>query len=232
MFRTTLSTISTKLSSMKSENWGGVASMTGSLVALAAGDAESVASSISFFASEVSFIRGGHTSLGYSLGCAGLSLGDGLLCFSDATAGNPDLQITMGVLTGIWGISAMRYPIEQLGKVSAGYSEIFGRILQKAADFIPPVNGSIALMFRLPALYTAAFSGDHVNTVMLVSNSFWGASDVLGGRVQNFVKGPLKHFAIAADYATDNVVSLCAVPLAERAIYSLQRMVKRPEPVQ
>jgi hypothetical protein len=193
---------------MKSENWGGVASMAGSLITLAAGDAEGAVSTASFVASEVSFARKGHTSWGYSLGCAGISLGDGLLCFSDATAGNPTLQMTMAILTGVWAIGALRYPIEQIGKVVKPYAEGLGNKLQKTANVIPPVVGSLALTLRAPALYTAAFSGEHVNTVMLVCNSLWGTADVLLGRLQDFVKGPVLSFARAADDVTGNCVGV------------------------
>lgn len=204
------------ISKMKSENWGGLASMTGSLIALAAGDTEGVISTASFVASEISFARKGHTSAGYSLGCAGISFGDGLLCFSHATAGNPTLQITMAALTGIWAVGASRYPIEQAGKVVMKYSERLGNTLEKTAEAIPPLVGSTALMFRLPALYTAAFAGEHFNAVMFACNTFWGTADVLLGRVQNFVKGPVKAFAQSADNLTGNRISKYVVRPANK----------------
>ena len=196
-----------EISKMKSENWGGLASMTGSLIALAAGDAEGVISTASFVASEISFARKGHISDGYSLGCAGISFGDGLLCFSDATSGNPALQITMAALTGIWAIGAARYPIERAGRFVVKYSERLGSRLQRTADAIPPLVGSTNLMFRAPTVYTAALTGEHFNTVIFACNMFWGTADVLLGRLQVFVKGPVKAFAQGGDNLTGNCVS-------------------------
>lgn len=212
---------------MKSENWGGLSSMTGSLVALAAGDVEGAVSTASFVASEASFATRGHTSWGYSLGCAGISFGDGLLCFSQATDGNPTLKITMAVLTGVWAIGALRYPIEQLGKVVMPYAERVGSVLQKTADAIPPIVGSVALIMRTPALYTAAFSGEHFNTVMFISNSFWGAADILLGRVQEFVKGPVKAFGRAGDHVTGRRIKKYVVTPVRNAKVRTHRFVTR-----
>lgn len=171
---------------MHSENWGGVASMAGSVLTLAARDIESVVSTASFLFSEVAFARCGEKSWGYSLGCVGVSFGDGLLCFSEATAGNPTLRYTMAALTVVWGIGALRYPVEQAGKAVMPYASTLGTALKKSADFIPLFVGTTALAFRIPAIYTAACTGEQVNKAMLACNLSWGLSDILLGRLQRY----------------------------------------------
>ncbi len=179
---------------MKSENWGGWASMTGSLITVAAGDAQSFISTVSFVGAEICFVRKGHTSWGYSLGCAGLSFGDGMLCFSDATSGGTALKITLIALTIAWAIGALRYPLERLGKAIASRSQRWSDQLQRTANAIPPFAGSVTLLLRIPTLYTAAFSGEHFNAVVFVCTAFWATADVLLGRVQNFIQGPFRSF--------------------------------------
>jgi hypothetical protein len=52
-----------------------------------------------------------------------------------------------------------------------------------------PIVGTGALALRLPALYTAAFAGEHFNAVMFASHFFWGTADVMLGRLQEVFKG-------------------------------------------
>lgn len=173
----------TAIRNIKSENWGGVIGAAGSLIVLAAGDTSGIISSLCFLVSEYIFTRKGHETLGYSLGCAGLSIGDALLCFSHATVANTALQVTMVVMAASWAVGALRYPIEQMGLI-------------RAAAIIPPLVASANLMLRIPALGTAIFTGGHVNMVMLVCNVFWGISDVLLGRVQRFFQQFSRIFSI------------------------------------
>lgn len=155
----------------------------GSLIVLAAGDMQGIFSTLLFLASELILTRKGHESWGYSLGCAGLSLGDFLLCFSHATSGNPALQVTMALMASAWVLGALRYPLERIS-------------MRKLAGLIPPLVGSTNPALRIPALCTAIFTGDHFNAVMFASNVFWGISDILLGRVQRFFQRFSRIFSI------------------------------------
>ena len=176
-----------------SENWGAAACFLGDVILIAAGDASGFLSMCSFLVAELSFLTIDQKNLKnetwkFSLGCAGLSFGDGLLCFSQATEGNPTLKLTMALLTGLWLLGACRLAFEKTGKLLTAHSMEEGNKLQKIADGIPTLVGSAALLLRLPALSTAAFAGEHINIVMLACNFFWGAADILLGRVQRFIK--------------------------------------------
>lgn len=176
--------------------------MVGSLLSCAAGDAPGLVSAISFVLSETAFVRIGHKSWGYSLGCAGISLGDYLLLLSDTTSNNSILNLSMMSLAIAWGIGAIRYPLERFGIIIKPYSESIARICQKIADIIPPTVGSVALILRIPTLYTAAFTGEHFNAVIFVCNIFWGIADVLLGRMQRFVRNIIRTLATAAHVLT------------------------------
>lgn len=124
--------------------------MIGSLISLAAGDAEGVISTACFISAELGLARKGRTVWGYSLSCAAISIGDGLLCFSHTTAGNLMLKITLAALTIVWALGALRWPIERFCKLPV----LQVREGKRVADVIQPIVGTGALALRLPALYT------------------------------------------------------------------------------
>lgn len=186
-----ISALKSTLIHMHSENWGGIASLAGSLVVLAAGDVESFVSTGAFFAAEGIFAFKGHKSWGYSLGCSLIGTGNGFLLASKATAGNPSLQVIMGTLAATWLIGGLRYPLEMVSTGLSRRAPETGKRLLKISEQIPPWVGTAALIQRFPALISAGVNGSYV---MLAANSLWGTSDILLGRIQDLVKGPVKSF--------------------------------------
>lgn len=157
-------------SRIKPENLGGIIGTLGSLLVVAAGDAEGFISTACFLVSGYIFSFYGHKNLGYSLGCLGLCIGDALLCFSHATASNPSLQFIVAMMAAMWGLGSLRYA---LGRAD----------FSKTSAVIPAAIASINFMLRMPTLYAAAFTGEHLNILMFICNILWGLSDVLLGRV-------------------------------------------------
>lgn len=154
-----------------SENIGGGVSFVGSTIPALNGDTESLVAAGLFAGSEITFMRAGHKTEGYSLGAAGLCGGDFVLACSDSVSGNPALQASLLAMAAVWGVAATRYPIEAMG---------FNRV----AGAIPPVTGAASLSMRVPGIMTAAGAG---NYPVMVAIGCWAISDVLCGRLQNVV---------------------------------------------
>ncbi len=181
--------IGNRIASMKSENWGGVASIVGSSIVALSGDGESLASTVAFWAAEGVFTFFGHRSVGYSVGCFFFSAGDIALCFSAATAGNYALRITMASIAATWLIGSLRYPAELAAFGLRDYIPVVSRAFDRVAQSIQPLVGGLALVQRLPALATSAFDGKAFmpSPIMFVATSFWAASDILCGRLRYYV---------------------------------------------
>lgn len=144
--------------------------MTGSLILLAAGDVQSLGATIAFLCAEFTLTRFGHKTAGYSVGCALISSGGVALCFSNATAGNNWLKISILSVAFLWAVGALKYPIEKMG-------------WYKTANLIQPVVGSLILIQRLPTLFFAFIGG---SWVMFCATMFYIICDVLTGRIHQF----------------------------------------------
>ena len=181
--------IGDRIASMKSENWGGMASIIGSSIVALGGDRESLASTVAFWAAEGMLTFFGHRSVGYSVGCFFFGAGDIALCFSAATAGNYALRITMASIAATWLLGSLRYPAELAASGFRDRIPVVSRGFARVAQSIQPVVGGLALVQRLPALATSAFDGKVLmpSPVMFVATFFWAVSDVLCGRLQYYV---------------------------------------------
>lgn len=186
-------TIYNRFKNMKSENWGGLSSFAGSTLVLAVGDIAGAVSTALFTASEYAFYRKGHTSLGYSAGMAGLALGDAVLIFSAASAGNTLLQFSLAALSVTLAVGALRHPLRLAAFYCAKNSRRdTAKTLFKMARAIPPFVGTASLIQRIPTLYHALFSGEKINTVLAAAVSLWGLSDILNGRLQSNLIVPVR----------------------------------------
>ena len=159
---------------MRSENWGGVASLAGSLIFIVAGDVGSLGAMLAFLCAEGILTRFGHKTAGYSAGCALIASGGFALCFSEATAGNAPLKVTIALVAVTWILGAIRYPLEVVG----------GEKLKRLSVVLQPVVGGLVLVQRIPTLFFAAVGGSYV---MLAATCLYALSDVLTGRVHRFV---------------------------------------------
>jgi len=190
---------------MRSQNWAGLSSMAGSLLILITGDMESAGATASFLVAETIFSVKGHTSWGYSLGCALIAFGDGLLPFSHATFDNPVLQATVGLFAATWIIGGLRYPLGCVAFRARRHAPKLFRSLIKIAVAIPPVIGILIFLQRLPALASATIGG---NYVMLGAVSLWALADILLGRVQNYAKRAARLFPRATSYLAGRGIEL------------------------
>ena len=167
------------LAEMKSENIGGLLSMTGSCLFLLGGDTNGIVVTLSFLAAEVVLARYGHARTGYSFGCAFFAFGDTLAVWSEIASGNSLFQAALAVMAAAWTIGAARGPLAWWGAY-LGKSD-----LVKAADSLQPIVGATILALRLPS-FLAALTG--ANYPAAVAVAFWGAADILIGRLQNILR--------------------------------------------
>lgn len=172
---------------MKSENWGGIASLCGSLILAASGDGAGIMATAFCLTAEMVFALRGHRTWGYALGCALISLSGFFALASNLTEANHLLKLLIAAMMIVWGAGSLRWPLEQLAK-STSVQGIISAPLQSVANAIPRMIGVICLAMRLPLLASAAFSGEHTNALMLASQTCYLVADVLLGRLQNLVK--------------------------------------------
>lgn len=167
-----------------SENIGGVLSFTGSIIPIVSGDIHSIAAAIAFAVAEVTFMFKGHTHAGYSIGALAFAAGDIVLASSDAVASNPALRTALLLMGAAWAVGILRAPLHKLAMVE-GLSPTFHRVAGDVSRLIQPTVGASCLALRLPGLVTAAMGG---NYLIATAITLWGASDVLCGRLQSYVK--------------------------------------------
>lgn len=156
----------------ESENWAGATYVLGGSVILLGGETESTVSGLSFMASDAFLMFFGHRSWGYSIGCIGLTVGNGFLLASQVSAGNP---IVHGILSGIatcWAVGTLRWPAEKL-------------ISENVSKKIQTTVGTAALLQRMALLPIAAAGG---NYIIFGSYLILGAADIMLGKLQNVAK--------------------------------------------
>jgi hypothetical protein len=170
------------LAEMKSENVGGLLSMAGSCLFLLGGDANGVIVTLSFLAAEVVLARYGHLRGGYSAGCAFFAFGDALAVSSEIARGNFLFQATLAIMAVAWMIGAARGPLAWWG-ARVGKSN-----LVKAADKLQPIVGATILALRLPSFLIALIGANYLAAIAV---AFWGAADILIGRLQNIFRRPV-----------------------------------------
>ncbi|MBV8548587.1 MAG: hypothetical protein JO126_03925 [Alphaproteobacteria bacterium] len=173
---------------MKSENWGGIASLCGSLLFMLAGDSAGITATGICLAAEFIFATRGHRTWGYSLGCALISLCGFFLTASRLMDGNDLLRHLTMVMMVVWAFAAIRWPVEILSNFTATKNEVLAQILRKLADYIPRIASIISITMRLPMLVTAAFAGEHFSGLMFSALTCYLIADVLLGRLQTLLK--------------------------------------------
>jgi hypothetical protein len=165
---------------LKSENVGGLVSMAGSSLFLLGGDASGVVVAVSFLAAELVLARFGHRRAGYSAGCFLFAFGDTVAVSSELARGNATFQVTLLVMAAAWLVGAARAPLALLGERTGSVR------LVRIADALQPIAGIATLTLRLPGIAIALGGG---NLVAAVAIGCWAASDILVGRLQDFVRG-------------------------------------------
>ena len=183
--------------------------MLGSGLALIAGDVEGIVASAAFIGSEIILTYKGETSEGYSLGHVVAAVGEGCFLLSSVTAGNPSVQMLTVFYGVLWGVAALRYPVERMAQLVASGDK--RHVFQTAANAIPPLMSVVSFSGRLPVLCAAAFAGEHFNGIMFFATLMWGTADILlGGGIQKCIHTPMRElarmmrFAIDASYTSNN----------------------------
>lgn len=166
--------------SMKSENWGGIASLCGSLILMAAGDSAGLTASLLCLIAEAIFALRGHLVWGYALGCALISTCGFFLTSSVLVEGNPLLKDMTYIMMIVWAAGAARWPISRLAAQIPR--------LNKFADILPPLVSIASIIMRLPLLFSAAFAGQHSNVIMVISLTCYLIADILLGRLQTLFR--------------------------------------------
>jgi hypothetical protein len=167
---------------MRSENWGGVASVTGDALAALIGDIESLTAMALFFSAEYAMTRHGHTARGYSLAHALFAPGNFLLAISASKNGQTGLKWTLAALGVTLAIGAVRYPAEKLAEFCERHKSKITRPLTKLAQTIQPSVGWACLGLRAPGLISAIMER---RLVMIGIFSLWMTADILCGRLQD-----------------------------------------------
>ncbi len=163
---------------MKSENWAGVVSLTGSSLLVLNGGVSDFAAAAQFTVAELSLSRYGHKSWGYSGAAATFATGDLTLAFANSVPSGSFLQYSLFAMAGAWGIGALKYPFEKAA------SHFNNAALKKVADSMPTICGTGNLLLRVPGVTTALQSQ---NWVLAGAVAAWGVGDVLAGRLQEKV---------------------------------------------
>lgn len=170
---------------LRSEQVGGLLSLAGSFLPVAAGDVQSVAAAGMFLAAEICLVRAGHKVGGYSSGAAAFAAGDFMLAASPAVANNPALQASLIAMGAVWAIGAARYPIYVIAKNTLSSRPAFSRAAQKTADIIQPFVSVSCLILRAPGLASSISGGTHLMTGAL---TLWTLSDIFTGRLQHYAR--------------------------------------------
>ena len=165
---------------MRAENWGGLISLTGTLILGFGGDMQSVGAMLFALLAEAIFVRYGDKTAGYSTACALITCCGLFMLSSVATEGNASLQLFIIASSSVWFLGALRYPIERMGFALSSAKPYLSARLLKTASVIQPLVGALSLVLRVPVLISSAIGG---NVVIFLSVVLYGAADILLGRI-------------------------------------------------
>lgn len=186
--------LSDQIKSISLQQVGGALSLLGSGLVAFTGNTENVQASALFVGAGLSLTFRGNRPLGYSVGMAGIALGDYILAGSPALSGNPQLQTALKLSALTFALGVLYAPAS--AAVEFCKNEISAERMSAFTKAIPHIVGMSSVIPKAPGLISAftpngIWLGPHSDLkdiVLAAAMSCWAASDVLTGRVHEGVQ--------------------------------------------